>query len=211
MPFVSVQRQPVELKLKLSPSVNEDDLIRLDVDQQISDVTSPNYNGMGPATSKRSIKTTVVTRDQQTVVIGGLMANRISEDVEKIPILGDIPVIGFFFRSTTKQVKKSNIIIALTPYVVSDLSDLRRIAEKKLRERRDFIDRYSAVEDTSNLDRRQIDYHRKRGMLEEINRSVRELEADEARLRKLRERDLQDESAPIESLSSSKPATTDRH
>ncbi len=198
MPFTSVQRQPVELKLKLTPSVNEHDIIRLDVDQEISDVESQNYNGMGPATSKRSIKTTVVARDQQTVVIGGLMADRVSENVTKIPILGDIPVIGFFFRNTTKTVKKSNIIIAITPYVVSDLSDLRRVAEKKLRERREFIERYSSLEDTSKLDQTEIDTHRKRGMLEEINRSVREMEEDERQLRAIQERDQRDESTPIE-------------
>jgi general secretion pathway protein D len=201
MPFTSVQRQPVELKLKLTPSVNEDDIIRLDVDQEISDVESPNYNGMGPATSKRSIKTTVVARDQQTVVIGGLMADRISETVTKVPILGDIPVLGFFFRNTTKTIKKTNILIAITPYVVSELADLRRVAEKKLRERREFIDRYSSLDDPSNLDKIEIDYHRKRGMLEEINRSVREMEADEEALRKSRLRDLQDESTPIEPAS----------
>jgi general secretion pathway protein D len=198
MPFTSVQRQPVELKLKLTPSVNEHDIIRLDVDQEISDVTSQNYNNMGPATSKRSTKTTVVARDQQTVVIGGLMADRTSEVVTKIPILGDIPVLGFFFRNTTKTVKKSNILIAITPYVVSDLSDLRRVAEKKLRERREFIERYSSLEDTSKLDQMEKDLHRKRGMLEEINRSVREMEEDEKQLQLIRERDQRDESTPIE-------------
>ncbi len=198
LPFTSVQRQPVELKLKLTPSVNEHDIIRIDVDQEISDVESQNYNGMGPATSKRSVKTTVVARDQQTVVIGGLMADRISENVTKIPILGDIPVLGFFFRNTTKTVKKSNILIAITPYVVSDLSDLRRVAEKKLRERREFIERYSSLEDTSKLEQQEIDTHRKRGMIEEINRSVREMEEDERQLQLIRERDQRDESTPIE-------------
>ncbi|HEX7508835.1 MAG TPA: type II secretion system secretin GspD [Polyangia bacterium] len=205
MPFTSVQRQPVELKLKLTPSVNEHDIIRLDVDQEISDVTSQDYNHMGPATSKRSVKTTVVARDQQTVVIGGLMADRISESVTKVPILGDIPVIGFFFRNTTKTVKKSNIIIAITPYVVSDLSDLRRVAEKKLRERREFIERFSSLEDTSKLDQLEIDTHRKRGMLEEINRSVREMEEDERQLQLIRERDQRDESEPIKWESAPEP------
>src|SRR4030095_6668888 len=106
-------------------------------------------NGLGPATSKRAAKTTVVARDQQTVVIGGLMTHRASETMKKIPILGDIPVIGFFFRSTTKTTVKKNIIIAITPYVISDLSDLRRVAAHKLRERREFIERYSAVADKS--------------------------------------------------------------
>jgi general secretion pathway protein D len=186
------------LKLKLTPSVNEHDIIRLDVDQEISDVESQNYNGMGPATSKRAVKTTVVARDQQTVVIGGLMADRISENITKVPILGDIPVLGFFFRNTVKEVKKSNIIIAITPYVVSDLSDLRRVAEKKLRERREFIERFSSLEDTSNIDKLEVDTHRKRGMLEEINRSVREMEEDEKQLMHIRERDQRDESVPVE-------------
>ena len=132
------------------------------------------------------------------LVIGGLIADRINKNVTKIPILGDIPVIGFFFRSTSSDVTKSNILIAITPYVISDLSDLRRVAEKKLRERREFIERYSSLEDTSNLDKLEIDAHRKRGMLEEINRSVREMEEDERQLQHIRERDQLDESTPIE-------------
>jgi general secretion pathway protein D len=197
-PFTSVQRQPVELKLKLSPAVSESDLVRLDVSQEVSDVTSQNFNGLGPATSKRSVKTTVVVPDQHTVVVGGLMADRTVETVQKIPILGDIPVLGFFFRSKTTQVKKSNILIALTPYVISDLSDLRRVAEKKMRARREFIDRYSAIESRRGTVGLDIDYRRRRGMLEEINRSVRQMEHDEAELRRIRDRDLREESATIE-------------
>jgi hypothetical protein len=82
--------------------------------------------------------------------------------------------------------------------VVSDLSDLRRIAEKKLRERREFIERYSSLEDTSKLEQYEMDLRRKRGMLEEINRSVREMEEDERQLRLIRERDQRDDSVPIE-------------
>ena len=197
MPFTSVQRQPVELKLKLSPSVNEQNLIRLDVEQEISDVTSKNYNNMGPATSKRTTKTTVVARDQQTVVIGGLMADRIEETSTKIPILGDIPVLGFFFRTTSKVMKKTNIIIAITPYVVNDLNDLRLVADRKLRERREFIDKYSTIEDNRKIGGNE-NYRRKRGMLEEINRTAREMEEDERRLGLIRDMEHQDENTLLE-------------
>lgn len=197
LPFTSVQRQPVEMKLKLGPSVNEQNLVRLDVDVEISDVTSKDYNGMGPATSKRATKTTAVLRDQESVVIGGLMADRIEETATKVPILGDIPVLGFFFRKTSKVIKKSNIIIAITPYVVTDLTDLRRVAEKTMRERREFIERFSVLEDRAQLGG-DLDYRRKRGMLEEINRSVRELEKDEALLQRLRLQDAQQDSTPLE-------------
>jgi general secretion pathway protein D len=196
-PYLSVNRQDVALKLKLLPSVNEHNVIRLDVEQEVSDVEAPNYNNLGPATSKRSTKTTVVARDQQTVVIGGLMSDRASETVTKVPILGDIPVLGFFFRSTTKDLKKTNILIAITPYVISDLADLRRVAEKKMRERREFIERYSSLEDRVTLDK-DLDFRRKRGMLEEINKTVREMEEEEQELRQIRERDEGEDSTPIE-------------
>jgi general secretion pathway protein D len=195
-PSVGVQRQDVALKMKIVPSVNDNNMIRMDVDQEISDVSAPNFNGLGPATSKRSAKTTVVARDQQTVVIGGLMTDRATETVTKIPVLGDIPVLGFFFRSTSKTMKKSNIIIALTPYVISDLADLRRVAEKKLRERREFIDRYSALDDKTQIEA-NIDYKSKRGMLEEINRTAREIEAEEAEIRQLRERERLEDTVEI--------------
>jgi general secretion pathway protein D len=193
---VGVQRQDVALKMKLVPSVNEHNMIRLEVDQEISDVSAPNFNGLGPATSKRAAKTTVVARDQQTVVIGGLMTDRASETVKKVPVLGDIPVLGFFFRSTTKSTVKKNIIIAITPYVISDLSDLRRVAEKKLRERREFIERYSALEDKMQYEA-TIDYKRKRGMLEEINRTAREIEQEEDEMRQIRARNSNEESVQL--------------
>jgi general secretion pathway protein D len=196
-PSVGVQRQNVALTMKITPSVNEHNMIRLDVDQVIEDVAAPNFNGLGPATSKRSAKTQIVARDQQTVVIGGLMTDRASETVRKVPILGDIPVLGFFFRSTTKITKKANIVIALTPYVISDLSDLRRIAEKKLRERREFIERYSSLEDKERVSQ-EIDYRHTRGMLEEINRAGREVEEEEAELRRIRASDEVEASTELQ-------------
>jgi general secretion pathway protein D len=197
LPQVSVQREDVSLKMKLLPSVNEHNQIRIDVDVEISDLVSANFNGLGPATSKRTAKTPIICKDQQTVVIGGLTTDRVSETVQKVPVLGDIPLIGFLFRNSSKQTVKSNIIIALTPYVITDTDDMRRIAEKKMRERREFIDRYSSVEDKANFDT-GIDYRRKRGMLEEINRAAKEIDDEEAALRRLRERDLMEESTPIE-------------
>jgi general secretion pathway protein D len=196
--------------MKLVPSVNESNLIRLEVDVEIQDLLSANFNNLGPATSKRTAKTPVYCKDQQTVVIGGLMSDRAIERVTKVPILGDIPVLGFFFRNKETTMQKTNIIIALTPYVISDMDDLRRVAEKKMRERREFIERYSAFEDKAQIES-NIDYRRKRGMLEEINRTAREIDEEELELRRLRERDERDESTPIElptQKGPSKPAET---
>src|SRR5438477_266930 len=84
------------------------------------------------ATSTRTAKTIVVAKDQQTILIGGLMSDKTINMVQKIPLLGDIPIIGFFFRDTTHHVVKTNLIIAITPYVIADQTDLRRVLEKKM-------------------------------------------------------------------------------
>src|SRR5260370_15061375 len=136
-----VQREKVALEMKLTPHVNEHDIIRLEVDEKISEL-APGSSNLGRSTSERTAKTIVVAKDQQTILIGGLMSDKVIDSVTKIPILGDIPVLGFFFRNTTKHVVKTNLIIALTPYVVNDQSDLRRVLEKKMKERREFVERF---------------------------------------------------------------------
>jgi general secretion pathway protein D len=202
-----VQRTDVALKMKLTPHVNEHDMIRLEVDQEIQDILSPNFNGLGPATSKRSAKTTVVARDQQTIVIGGLTQDREVEKVVKIPFLGDIPILGFFFRNTTKSTQKTNIVIALTPYVITDQADLRRVLEKKLKERREFVERFGK-QDVVNPEA-TIDYRRKRGMLEEINRGVKEIEEEEEALQRNREKDSLEEAGSLDiPMPSSRPVSS---
>src|SRR5450432_162801 len=193
--FPQVQREKVALELKLTPHVNEHDLIRLEVDEKISEV-APGASNLGPSTSERTAKTIVVAKDQQTILIGGLMSDKVIDSVTKIPILGDIPVLGFFFRSTSKHVVKTNLTIALTPYVINDQSDLRRVLEKKMKERREFVERFGG-EDRHELDT-VADYRRKRGMLEEINRAAREIQKEEDDIEQIRISQALDESGPLE-------------
>ena len=176
LPSVSVQRQDVALKLKITPHVNDSDMVRLELEQEVSDIASPNYNGLGPATSKRTAKTTVVVRDQQTVVIGGMMQERQGHEVSKVPLLGDIPVLGYLFKYRTKTVLKTNLLIVLTPYVIRDQSDLRRIFKRKVRERREFIERYTAFK--AHDIGHEVDYRHKRGLLSEINRTAMQVEQE---------------------------------
>jgi general secretion pathway protein D len=193
--FPQVQREKVALELKLTPHVNEHDLIRLEVDEKISEV-APGASNLGPSTSERSAKTIVVAKDQQTILIGGLMSDKTINSVTKIPILGDIPILGFFFRNTEKHVVKTNLIIALTPYVINDQSDLRRVLEKKMKERREFVERFGG--DPHHTLESAIDYRRKRGMLEEINRAAREAQAEEDQIQAIRVQEAEDESGPLD-------------
>ncbi|MFL5304696.1 MAG: type II secretion system secretin GspD [Polyangia bacterium] len=193
--FPQVQREKVALEMKLTPHVNEHDIIRLEVDEKISEL-APGSSNLGPSTSERTAKTIVVAKDQQTILIGGLMSDKIINSVTKIPLLGDIPILGFFFRNTTKHVVKTNLIIALTPYVINDQSDLRRVLEKKMRERREFVERFGG-EERPNIES-EIDYRRKRGMLEEINRAVREVAREEDDMDRIQRQQAMDESGPVD-------------
>jgi general secretion pathway protein D len=172
VPTVSVNREDVALTLKLTPHVNEDGMIRLELDQEMSELgaTGP----LGPSTSKRTTHTSVVARDQQTIIIGGLTRERQSDSAQKVPLLGDIPVLGFLFRSTEKTTEKQNIILAITPYVIDEPADLVRVLEAKLRDRRDFIRLYGSAEEKRLLEGPLP--ARTPGMLERINRAVKELD-----------------------------------
>ncbi|HEX6837930.1 MAG TPA: type II secretion system secretin GspD [Polyangia bacterium] len=178
----SVQRQDVALKLEITPHVNASDFVRLEIDNELSDVANPNFNGLGPATSKRTVKSVVTIRDQQSIVLGGLIKDSVSETVNKVPLLGDIPILGYLFKSTSKTITKQNLLIILTPYIIKDPSDLRRIFERKLRERREFMERYSAFRDEHDYEA-EVDYRRKRGLLEEVNVTAKEAEEEAVELR----------------------------
>jgi len=193
--FPQVQREKVALEMKLTPHVNEHDIIRLEVDEKISEL-APGSSNLGPSTSERTAKTIVVAKDQQTILIGGLMSDKIINSTTKIPLLGDIPILGFFFRNSTKHIVKTNLIIALTPYVINDQSDLRRVLEKKMRERREFVERFGG-EERPNIES-EIDYRRKRGMLEEINRAAREVETEEGEIDRIKQQQAIDESGPVD-------------
>ena len=181
-PLQSVQRQDVQLKLEITPHVNASDYVRLEIDNEISDVLAANYNNLGPATNKRTLKTVAVVRDQQPVVLGGIMKDSISESVTKIPILGDIPILGYLFKTRHKETVKQMLLIILTPYIINDPSDLQRIFERKTRERREFIEAYASFSDDRDVVG-PIDYTRKRGALEEINRTAVEAEREMVELR----------------------------
>ncbi len=166
--FAPIQRQNVELKLSIKPQINESDMIRMTVNEQTEEIASRDPV-LGPTTAKRTAKTTIVARDQETIVIGGIMQERVIEGVKKVPVLGDIPLFGNLFRSQTQQKIKTNLLLFLTPYIIRDSSDFRRIFERKMKERQQFVEQfYGAV---SGYDV-AIDFSRKPGPLARMTQSL---------------------------------------
>ncbi len=167
-PIVSIQRQDVALKMKIKPQINQSDYVKLNIEQEVSEVAGTDPV-LGPTTTKRSAKTVVVVKDQQTVAIGGLMRDNQSVSVSKVPILGDIPIIGWLFKSKETKTTKTNLLLFLTPYIINDKDDFRRIFERKMRERKEFIERFYGAGAEYDI---YIDYNKKHGPFFEMNKKM---------------------------------------
>ncbi|MBK7862367.1 MAG: type II secretion system secretin GspD [Archangiaceae bacterium] len=147
----SVSREKVELKLTVKPHISSGEHIRLDVNQSAEEVSGK--NDLGPITSTRAQKTTIVADDGETVVLGGIMQDRVIENVSKTPVLGDLPIIGRLFRYEEKKKVKVNLLVFLTPHVIHRPSDLQRLLRLKTEERRKLLQQtYGADDERSPLD-----------------------------------------------------------
>jgi len=118
-PFQTIQREDVGLTLRIKPQINEGNAITLDVEQEVSSI-SPSTQGADLITNKRSIKTTVLVEDGQMVVLGGLIRDELQESEQRVPGLGDIPVLGWLFRYQRTQKVKTNLMVFLHPTILKD-------------------------------------------------------------------------------------------
>jgi len=119
-PFQTIQREDVGLTLKIKPQINEGDALRLEIEQEVSSIADSVAGASDIVTNKRSIKTNVMVDDGQIVVLGGLIEEQTGQSQQKVPLLGDIPVLGYLFRSTTSDVKKTNLMVFIHPVILRD-------------------------------------------------------------------------------------------
>jgi general secretion pathway protein D len=177
IPSVSIQRQDVALKLKLTPHVTNTGQVRMELEAEISELGGIEPTTNSPITTQRKIKTVVVAGDSQTIVIGGLMGDRKTDSVTKIPLLGDLPVLGALFRSKKVEVDKTNLLLVLTPHIVTNDEDFARIFERKLEERREYA---KFMSDRANKFRATMNWQRKVGPFGRLDRDLtRHLESSE--------------------------------
>jgi len=120
----SIERKDIGINLKIKPQISEGDYIRMDINQEISAVKDSRGQAVDLVTTKRSAKTSVVVKDKETVIIGGLIQDTEEDTVSKVPFLGDIPLLGWLFKTKSKTRKKTNLMILLTPHIVRDAADL---------------------------------------------------------------------------------------
>jgi general secretion pathway protein D len=131
-PFQTVQREDVGLTLKVKPQINEGNSIKLEIEQEISSIDASASTGTSDiVTKKRNIKTVVMVEDGNTIVLGGLIEENLRQTEEKVPILGDVPLLGALFRSNKTDKVKTNLMVFLRPVVIRDDAVNTQIATNK--------------------------------------------------------------------------------
>ena len=124
--FNQIDRQDVGITLRLTPQISSGDFVTLNVFTEVSRVIpSAQAASLGPTTSMRTSETTVITKDGQMIVIGGLIADDVTEQDTGVPFLKDIPVLGHAFRYNSEKHSKQNLLIFITPHIVRDQFDAR--------------------------------------------------------------------------------------
>lgn len=132
-PFTTIQRQDVGITLKVTPSLSEGGTVRLDVEQEVSSVV-PSVEGIRSSdiiTNKRSIKTSILADDGQTIVLGGLVQDDVKKSTSKVPFLGDLPGVGVLFRATSESRVKRNLLVFLQPTILRDAASAAALTQKQ--------------------------------------------------------------------------------
>lgn len=136
-PFTTVQREDVGLQLTVTPHVHNGTSVRLEILQEITNVVETPIGDAAFAdvvTSKRTIETTILAEDRQIIVLGGLIQDDVTQSRKKVPFFGNIPGLGFFFRSTSESRTKTNLLVFLRPTIIRTQDEADEVTERKYRD-----------------------------------------------------------------------------
>jgi general secretion pathway protein D len=173
----NIDRQDLNFELDIKPHISANDNVLLEIKNDSKELGTTDAE-LGPSWNTRGFETRVVVHDQQTIVLNGLVQEREVVTTSKVPLLGDLPLLGYAFKYTSRTRTRSNLLILLTPYIVKDQLELQEIQTRKLREHEEFVAANRALDHMKYQPR--MDYRRKRGVVEEINRAVQLVEEDTA-------------------------------
>ncbi|MDE4041369.1 type II secretion system secretin GspD [Acinetobacter pittii] len=130
-PYTTVERKDVGVTLKVIPHIGEGGSVRLEVEQEVSNVQNNKGQAADLVTSKRAIKTSVLADHGQTVVLGGLISDDTEQSRQSLPLLGDIPYLGRLFSSNARSNVKRNLLVFIHPTIIGDADDVRRISQQR--------------------------------------------------------------------------------
>ena len=130
-PFQTIKRQDVGVRLQIKPQINQGDAISLEILQEISSLAPSTVSAADIVTNKRSIQTTVIANDGDLIILGGLIDDNLQESSEKVPLLGDLPILGAAFRYKKSTMVKRNLMVFIRPTIVRDAAVLAAASHGK--------------------------------------------------------------------------------
>lgn len=148
----ATSKENIGLSMTIKPQINKvSNFVSLDIKTQLEDIQNRELPkavaDQAFATTQRKASTTLVVGDGDTVVLGGLIRDKVSDQVSKIPILGDIPLLGWLFSAKTQAVAKTNLLIFITPHIIRQYDKVRAVLDKKLKQRDDFLEATTGGDD----------------------------------------------------------------
>jgi general secretion pathway protein D len=169
---VNVERQDIGVTLRVTPQISEGDSVRLEIFQEITDVNNAlsgvtgDPEEVGVSLSSRKVENTVVVANHETVVIGGLISDNYQDNVDKVPWLGDIPILGWLFKTTGKTLRKTNLLVFLTPHIVRTPADLEG---ETIRKREEFWERSERVLQLSESEQDEAEDRREEALAQGVD------------------------------------------
>jgi len=130
-PFNTISTKPVTLKLQVIPQINLGDAVRLVINLKNDSLQNPNSPGLTPIINTSSIQNAVIINSEDVLVLGGLISNNVNETLNKVPFLGDLPIIGLAFQQKNRQVQKKNLLVFLKPTILRNPEDYTTITNTK--------------------------------------------------------------------------------
>jgi general secretion pathway protein D len=135
-PFQTIQREDVGISLKVTPQINEGDTVILEIEQEVSSISNSSA-ASDLITNERKISTKVIAQDGETIILGGLISDDVQQQEQKVPFLGDIPLLGGLFRNNSTSVTKSNLMVFLRATIIRDDKAMAGATGEKYRYIRD--------------------------------------------------------------------------
>jgi len=130
-PFQTIERKDIGVTLKVKPRINDDSSITMDVEQTVESIAPSTAKTADIVTNKRNVTTRVVIENDEVLVLGGLIQNDITDQKAKVPVLGDLPLVGRLFRSTNTQMSKKNLMVFIHPRILASNADGTRLSSER--------------------------------------------------------------------------------
>jgi general secretion pathway protein D len=171
------QREDVGLTLKVKPRISSESKVTLEISTLLEGIKSTQTISGNPDTLKKEIKTTAILNNGESVIIGGLIENKNESTIQKVPVLGDIPVVGNLFTNDANTLKKNNLVVIITPYLIPKAKDITYV-RNQLAELKGMEDKYledSLIRLKENAIKKKIETQKREEKITKLNNQLKDL------------------------------------